>query len=959
MALMSAITGTPLTDIRSDNHYSAFQFVCTVPLDVVVQFQPGSAPATSVYAEITVGSVISGAMADIEQGQTILFSTTSDYQATETFRTRVRKVSGTTTLYVGENSQTLTTADYVTVLNTYEVQEKLRKSLTYADWDIPFRKLLPIETALPSAVVLTHGATAYSPTGVPQAMDASATTSFTHLWASSNSNDTLNSGGTTANPSFTLEAGAFRWIRYTYTDSNSNANFRVIPIWTVPKDYSSVVALGFVGDGGNVADINYDADLGWTAGVPAWSGISSLINRTYTVIACDEWYNDTRQSIRTNINFVGFLQNERNEASGDESVGAISQTTFTLEGFGHQLARQNIAPIRITRVTGAATVWNEIQNPTPARMITYHISEGSTLFYLCSAIIPADDSDFVGDDLSITAGKALDDIRFIAEVINAELQYDCDGKLELCRNLNFLDDTARDAAPVVATLTIADYETFTDEMDYASTTASLDMTGGAYDSSADEYNIYQAIAPAQARLREGDPLEVVNQVLTTDSTATEALAEISERAANFFAYNNPTWTRRVTLKDEWYFLVPDVGSWFKFTQVASDTARARVFGTSDRWQLTEISYSTNSGSGRRSPTATFRHETQSTGAIVRAAPIENDSAADIIYFPAIQPPFTGSSLDLTGGEWYDSQDPAAPSDPTPPDADCENGGFRPKSDEAYKTVRPAFNNELVLITVSGSGQITSTGGSDQQRYYSQDFAAGAGIWTVTYGSLGAGGIVGAKNPSSNVRTATADYVFSSPVTIYGSRITVTRSGTRFNGSNDFSSVRGYSDTGFTTQVYFNGGGFQPDGEVVVCDNEVDSIQSIRISAGVDGADYPSNSIVINKIEIWFGSTDPFGTLQALVTDVCNDTPAGSEIIYGDAFYYWSDTIDPTPFNDDEGLIVQLFSPNSIPPYTPSHQYNIEQITEGTVLYLYNNPYGTANMTNWSLQFTTCFTGIFP
>jgi hypothetical protein len=958
---MSAITSTPLTDIRSDNAYRAFQFVCTVPNEVVVQFNPDSAPTVSVYAELAVGAVVSGDMADIEEAQTVIFSTTSDYQATEVFRTRVRKVDGTTVLYIGEISQTITITDYVTVLNTYEIHEKLRKSETYADWDIPFRKLLPIETALPSAVVLTNDEITYTPPANAIVMDFSASTIDTHAWSSSNPNDSFDDD-TIAQPEITLEAEAFRWLRYTFTDDLGQSNFRVLPVWTVPKDYNTVVALGFVGESGDVADISFDADLGWTASVPAWTGIADLIDKTYTVIACDEWYNDTRQSIRTNINFVGFLQNENNATSGDESAGAISETTFTIEGFGHQIARQNIAPIRITRVAGTPTVWNEVQNPTPARMITYHASEGSTLLHLCSLSIPSDDADFVGDDLSVTSGKLLDDIRFIGEVINAELQFDCDGRLDLCRNLNFLDDTARDAAPVVATLTIADYESFTDEIDYSSTTATLDMTGGAYDSAGDVYDLYQAIAPASARLGEGDPLEIANQVLTTDSTPAEALTEISERAANFFAYNNPTWLRRVVLKGEWYFPVPDVGSWFKFTQSADETARGRVFGDSDRWQLVEISYSTNSETGQRTVNASFRHETQSTGAIVRASPIVNDAAGDIIYFPAVLPPFTGGDLDLTDGEWWDSQDPTPPSETNPSSGECENGGFRPKTDGSYATGTPALNGELVQITVRGSGQLKEVGANSLQKYYVQDFSTGLGAWSLDMGALQGDGVHGTKLGETDFKQYELSYALPATVTMLGMRQTVSHVGGIGNGSNDFHTVRGYSDLAETTQTVFNGGGFYVTADhEQPCTNHVGDPQVITLAADgrVEQPNYPSTETVIHMIELWMADDAPIGIYIEALSNVCTGTPvAASKTWYGDAFYFWSDDDAPRPFADGQGLMIEFLTPPSIPPYSETHEYNVELIvTSGPVLYEYESPFGNSNMDNWSLQITTCFEGV--
>lgn len=219
MTLASTISAPNLTKIRSGK-YQAQQFLVAVPEETIVQFQPSVAPSEAVYADITVGTVASGSMSNVKSNMTVVYSTGTDYITTEIPHTRnyVRKVDGTSTLYVGGNGKTLTTSTYVTVLNTYEPFEKMRvdrNGTQYANWDVSFRRLLPVESDLPSAVVLVNGDTSYSPTANPQEMDNDATSTFTHAWESSNSNDTLDSGGTTNNPTFTLEAAAFRWIRYT------------------------------------------------------------------------------------------------------------------------------------------------------------------------------------------------------------------------------------------------------------------------------------------------------------------------------------------------------------------------------------------------------------------------------------------------------------------------------------------------------------------------------------------------------------------------------------------------------------------------------------------------------------------------------------------------------------------------------------------------------------------------
>lgn len=956
MALLETITGTPLADIRANANYRTIQFLCLVPNDVVVRFQPSIAPTNAVYAEITVGSVGTGSMSNIKEGQLVIYSTTTDHQATEVFRTRVRKVSGTATLFVGENSQALTTSMYVTVINTYELREKLRRSATLMDWEITFRKLLPIETALPSAVVISNGGTSYTPTAVPKAMDNSATSTFIHFWESSNSSDSI-ADEDTDSPTITLQAAAFRWIRYTFIDSNGNTNYRVIPCWTVPKNYSSQVATGFVSTNGDMANISHDAELGWSATIPAFAGIENVLNKTLCVIASDEWYDNTRQSIRTNINMVGWLQNESTNTVGSDTIGRDTETAFTIEGIGHQLARLNVSSATVIQTNGTPTAFDQIQNPTPARMLTYHLTENTTLFNLCSMSIPADDTDFVGDDYTISNGKALDDMRAITEVINAELQFDTDGRLDLCRNLVFLDDTARDAADIVVEFEQSDFSNHSIEFDYSKQTASLHMTGGAYNSAADTYILYEADAPAVARESEGDPQQISNQVLTSDSIGQEALDELSGRAANFFAANNPTWTLRCTLNDEWWFLVPDVGAWFTFPLAETDTARGKTFSDTDRWQLLQIGHSTNNITGRRQVDATFRLETQSTGAMVRASQIQNDVAADTIYYPAVLPPFVGENLEYTDDNWYDSEDPAPPSDPNPVPGECELGGLRIKSGATYTT--QSWATLYVSSMVRGSGKIGSTVSEGGMRYYSHDFGSGAGGWTVTQGTLD-GQLSAVKNPNpSNAKFAFAKYTLPSNAYLIGSRIITSRAGGVSHGSGDIVAVRGWSEVAQTTQTYFSGGGFRSNGtDMVLCEQETaKNVRVIQISVGVAGANYPDTSASIQSIELWFDSDAPIGDLIEELANVCTDEPAEGDIpIYGDAFYWWQEGGTPQAYDAGEGLLIEGVQPSGIPPYTPSHEYFLPQVLItglATVSYEFNSPYDLADAENWSIQVITC------
>jgi hypothetical protein len=939
MALMTPPSGDQLTAIRSDNHYRALQFVCLVPNTVVVQFQPDAGPADAVYAEITVGAIEDGDMADVREGMVVVYSTTTDLRASEVFRTRVRKVSGATTLYVAENSQTLTTSHYVTVLNTYQVMERLRRSETLVDWEITFRKLLPIETALQTAYVLTNDVVEWSETAVPKAMDASASSSFTHAWESSNPNDTLDSGGTTATPTFTLEAGAHRWLRHTFTDSNGNANYRVISVHTVPKDYSACIATGIGSSDGGIADVSYDAELGWSATIPAFAGIDTVLDKTFCVIACDEWYDDERASIRTNINMCGYLQTENTNTAGDAAVGRTSETRFTIEGFGQQLARQNISAITVFRTTGTPATWDTIQNPTPGRMLTYRITEYSTVSNLCALSLPPDDTDFIGDDLDLTSGKALDDIRTIAEGLNAELQFDVNGKLDLCRNLNVLDDTARDAADVIITFQPADLLSISYDYDYSKTCSMLTVTGGAFNTATGEYDVFEAIAPAVARETEGDPLAVPNQVLTTDNTPQESLDESAERAENLFALNNPTYLMNGSLKAEFHWLVVDIGSWVKFNIAGTDTVRGKVFGSSDRWQLISLSKRWNNLTGVPEVEFTARHETSSTGAMVRASQIVEDGSVTETYYPGTTAPFSG--VPTGDGVWFDSDDTSAPNNPNPPDdPDCELGGFRVKSILGYSTTRTALNGEQISILARGAGQIGEA--------VAYDFTSGQNSFTIDYGSLGAG--IGIE-----------DAVHIDVFTNAHRGLSVTRTGLSLGATEKivltFDYVKGAPEIPTASESYIVLNGVT----VAARDYNAFPTSGADLTWEVDGLGIGNlNSIVVQiNCDIDVGNDRVGGTTGSVTL---KSIQINDQVIYGDFCYYWTGTLDeataPTPYSSGQGGLIELAQPASIPPFSTTHEYSfLEIVTSGPVQLTFESPYSIGQASNWSVQAIICFQGV--
>ena len=957
MTLSSTISGANLTKIRSDK-YRARQCLVAVPDVIIVQFNPSVAPADSVYAEITVGAINSGSMSDVKSIMTVIYSITADYFATETYRTYVRKVSGTATLFIGQTGQNLTTSLFVTVLNQYEEFEKPRverNGTQFANWDILPRRVLPVETALPTAEVLIDGSTAYTPTAVPKAMDNDATSTFTHAWESSNSNDTLDSGGTTASPSWTLEADAHRWIRYTYTDSNGNSNLRVITIWTVPKNLSSVVRLGFIGQDNNVANIQSQQNIGWTCNVPAISGITDIVKGTLCAVFSIEDYNATRGSIESNIDFVGYLGNETTVTGGHAQFGRISETRFELLGFGAKLSTTPLPMIGINS-TSSPSLWDDIENPTPIRVLVYLLSEHSTFLHLSALSFPSNHTDFFAPSRIFTSefDVAFDAIQYQADAMTGIVQYSRDGRIDISQNLVETDDTARNAADTVVTMTPSDWLSYTIDIIPNPLIKFLEVFAGVFNTTSGAYTVYNAAVPPVADIRGINEEQRVNMIITTDLSDANARLEVAQRSANLYAALNPTDTIRMVLKDEWRFLQPDVGAWYTFTVAITDTVRGISYDGNTRWQLLDISYSSNNETGRKEVNATFRRETSSTGANIEVTKLENNPNNEINALPGILPPYSGGNLGFTDGTWFDTFDTQPSSDDHPPDADCESLGFRPKDGVGATTTKSALLGESISYQVSGFGIIQMALNEDD------DLISDAGLWfPATVGDPFGSGTV----------TSGVTGVYSSGW-----------------GHGDISSSQ---STGFTrvAQIKLDLGSVKKLTSVTATFNLVKgaynaSLGCHHLSTSEDNItwDLHGTSVTFGNAVNGTGQTMTISSSSGINTrylrvfiradiNALLGSLVGSALVtrvqyttidqFGDSLYQWHGEEIPSAYDTGDGLLFDGTQPASIPSYNEGHTYVLFEpsVNSGPLIFDFETPYSLSDMDNWSLQIIACFLGV--
>ena len=430
-----------------------------------------------------------------------------------------------------------------------------------------------------------------------------------------------------------------------------------------------------------------------------------------------EEYNGTRAPIESNIDFVGYLGNEQTVTTGSREFGKTSETRFTIDGLGEKLS---VTPVSTFGVNDDATptAWDDIENPTPVRTLVYLLSEHTTFLNLCAFKFPSNHTDFIapGEIFASESDIANQAAQYQADAMGGILQYGRDGILDMTLNLVESDDTARNAADTVVAMTPSDWLDYSLDIQPVPVIRFLEIYAGVYNTSSALYTVYQSFTPPVPDVRGVSVEQRVNMILTTDLTDANAQAEFAERSANLYAALNPTDILRVTLNDEWRFLQPDVGAWYTFTVALTDTARGIAYDSNTRWQLLEIGYTSNNATGRKQVNAVFRKETQTTGANIEVAAFDD---TDINAIPGVLPPFTGGDLGLTDGNWFDSFDPAPPTDPTPPRAGCELVGFRPQLGVGAYTSQSVLLGEAISVLASGTG-VLQAGGEEVDDFTASD-----------------------------------------------------------------------------------------------------------------------------------------------------------------------------------------------------------------------------------------------
>lgn len=716
MPFPSVLSAGQLTQVRQNRQYFS-QYLLLCPNDVVWQTQPAAAVDGSVpYLEFDWDGTDQGDRTDVKQGMTVLISTTTDYKATSIFRGRVRLVPDATTFYINESSINLADTYYVTVLDDYDIHERLERrtaeGIEYKDGDLTFEQLPPTFSGLQSVHVDYSGDDpvefSFAPTVTANASGASIST---YLWDVADGSITV---GTVNDKDITVEfpgatTNTHRWVSLTATDDNGTSNYFVFEVYTIDIHASNpgVVAL-------STEDLNISATLeeGFNATVRGWAGLSTVLDRTRVAVLSIDHYNTTTTPITQNVAFVGRLRTEGSQTAGDPQHAVLRDTTFNIESFGTQLARM-IAPGLSLVDTAAPSEWGEIQDLTIHRAIIYLLAWHSTFLTLSGITFPADSEDYQWNQFDIYENSILEWVNSVADDHNAYLTFAASGESTIQRHASYAGTGGLDT---ILTFQTGDLYDFTLDLDYVETHAQAIAGAATYNTTIDAVATYRGRAPAQAYSPGWETAELNQQIMKADLSDTEARTEAGARVAAHLAYVNPKARMNVTLRGGFYWLVPSVYQLYAFTIAASDNTRGRAYTSSNKWLCTEVNYSFDNETGVYNLTGNFEIVTSGGNAGILVTQVVDVNDLDIPDLPpigaglsAVDPlinsPVDDPDWDLPGFGGGSLQ----PGGEDMPAFNCEQLNVSMRTGSVKATTNNTVFGENYLVTVEGDGQISNAG----------------------------------------------------------------------------------------------------------------------------------------------------------------------------------------------------------------------------------------------------------
>lgn len=948
MGFPSQLSAGQITQVRQTNQ-SFRQFLLLNPNDIIWQTQPNENITNEVYADFLYTGDLQGDKNDVLVGMTVLITTSDSDLSTVIYRGRVRKLPDADTadtFYINENSYTLSTAYYVTVLNDFDIHEKLERRTAdgtpYKDWDLTFTPLPPLITGLQSTYIDTSGtATVTFDFTVTADPTANGATISTYSWDVDDG--TINSGAGTASINVTFPGAAtneHRWVVLTLTDSNGTENYFAFEVYTVDltDTSSNVIAL----DTDQVA-LSGTLDEGFNISVRAWDGFTSVLDRTRCTLLSVDNYNGTSTPITQNVAFIGRLRQEGNFTGGDERFGVLQETRLTIEGFVTQLGRLHGAGLYL-KTDATPTAWGDVENLTIKRALVYMLAWHSTYLTIASVTFDADSDDYQWPEYAIQEASLLEWLNSVADDNNTQLISAADGQTTFQRDARI--------ASVAGLITIYDFVTgdmltFTLDDEYIDTYSQAIIGAATYNTTTSSATTYVGRAPAQAFGPGWESGQVNQQIMKADLTDAQARSEAGSRVANYLATLNPRPRLTVELMPGFYWLVPTVHQLYTFTIAAADNTRGRVYTTADKWLCTAITYDYNPQRGYYTWSGTFELVVAggAAGIQVTLVPDVNDLRLPILpgisagltdlLDPLVNFPTDTPDFDLPGVDAGITQ-PGPYRSPVP--VGCEVLNVSMKTGSIVTTSNNTVFGSPYTITVEGEG-IVELASSDWTRLYEFDEVFLEG-WNVIQGQW-----VGAN------------------INLYSTLV---------NPIDQAAADKSYTGFDGLTKVAF----------YCIWDGSVKSGQTCKFTVTSDAGTDVLNTTVANeswrevslpatrnnvtyiKVQAIHNTANQGGSiaiaqirLQGSGVNPPPGTIISSDDLYGDPFYYAYNIGNTSLYPSENGFQVDSARPTGLPTYQGSHSYSFVVTGTGAPLgfRFLDNDY--SDNTDRQLTVTCCGSGM--
>lgn len=616
------------------------QYITFDPCDVVFAARVNGAIAGSTpFAQITYDTVTTGAYTDIEVGQVVIVSPTSNNRNPSALRLRVRKAPTSSVLYINEISYAIADDSYIWVLNTYDPIDKLARptstTVQAKDYEQTYANLPPTVRGLQTgyAGFVDSSSSKYRlALSITADIGASGSTISSYAWTFKAATYTVISGSLTAAAVTVDLTAGWQWAKLVVTDSNGQTCTRHFAI--AAHDYSSYPTNSIAFNG---ASINGTRDNGWSATFDAFDGVSDVLNGTFCIIWTDQYYNGTRgAAVGSGVDMIGWLEGENNSGSSDVEYSFSSQVQFRVSGVAARM-QQVEAQMLAVRQESSPDEWDEIANLTPWRAVIHYLHRHTTILTLC---------DWYDDDRSTTwqfpyvapqNTNIFESMQNIASAINARLEFSPTGAIMMRRDVRFASSATRAALTANADFTDADFIEIVDySFEHWDKVGKVDYAGAFYNISSGNAQAYRSRAPGFAQGYGSGTTSLENQILAAGSDGLTASAELSQRAGNALSIENETVKMALKQPDGYYWLIPTFAETYTLTADTTYNRRNISLTTSVKWLCESVNFTHNNEKGSREVSSGFTSLTP-IGDVGDNVPPINEGEIPSFELPPLEP----------------------------------------------------------------------------------------------------------------------------------------------------------------------------------------------------------------------------------------------------------------------------------------------------------------------------------